>query len=107
MVTGPLKNKIDALRQTLWNGGISNPVTVVEQLTYLIFLYLLDQKELETEAMEAMGVPGEKHIFPASPTGQSMRWSRFRDRHPQEICRVISTLCFPAMREINQKSMHF
>lgn len=55
-----------------------NPLTVIEQLTYLMFIRSLDEKELETEEFETM--TGEKmaKIFPQSPVGQSMRWSKFK-----------------------------
>lgn len=48
MITGELKNKIDRIWDTLWSGGISNPLSVIEQLTYLLFIRRLD--ELETLA---------------------------------------------------------
>ena len=47
MVTGVIKNKIDKIWTDLWAGGITNPLTVIEQLTYLMFIRSLDEKELE------------------------------------------------------------
>ena len=47
MVTGIIKNKVDKIRTDIWTGGITNPLTVIEQLTYLIFIRLLDEKKLE------------------------------------------------------------
>lgn len=58
MVTGVIKNKIDKIWTDIWAGGISNPLTVIEQLTYLMFIRSLDEKELETEEFENM--TGEK-----------------------------------------------
>ena len=104
MVTGALKNKIDAIRQTVWNSGIANPITVVEQITYLMFIHSLDENELQAERMEALTGQKQKHIFPASADGQSMRWSRFKDKHAQEIYRIISRLCFPGIK--NMKGGH-
>lgn len=100
MITGELKNKIDALRQTVWNGGTSNPITVVEQLTYLMFIHSLDERELEIERFEALGAKSGQHIFPASATGQSMRWSQFKDKTAQEMYRIIKNLAFPAIKEM-------
>ena len=54
MVTGMIKNKIDKIWTDIWAGGITNPLTVIEQLTYLMFIRSLDEKELETEAFENM-----------------------------------------------------
>ena len=100
MITGELKNKIDALRQIVWNGGTSNPITVVEQLTYLMFIHSLDERELEIERFEALGAKSSKHIFPSSAIGQSMRWSKFKDKTAQEIHYIIKNLAFPAIKEM-------
>ncbi len=58
MVTGIIKNKIDRIWTDIWAGGITNPLTVIEQLTYLMFIRSLDEKELENEEFENM--TGEK-----------------------------------------------
>ena len=58
MVTGAIKNKVDKIWTDIWAGGITNPLTVIEQLTYLMFIRSLDEKELETEKFESM--TGEK-----------------------------------------------
>ena len=64
MITGAIKNKVDKIWTDIWAGGITNPLTVIEQLTYLMFIRSLDEKELETEEFENM--TGEKmdKIFP-------------------------------------------
>ena len=69
MVTGAIKNKVDKIWTDIWAGGITNPLTVIEQLTYLMFVRSLDEKELETEEFENM--TGEKmdKIFPQSAAG--------------------------------------
>lgn len=54
MVTGEIKNKIDKIWTDIWAGGITNPLTVIEQLTYLMFIRSLDEKELENEEFEHM-----------------------------------------------------
>lgn len=73
MITGTIKNKIDAIWTGVWTGGITNPLTVIEQLTYLMFIRSLDVKEMQTERLEnAMGFTGD-HIFPKSAVGQAMR----------------------------------
>ena len=99
MITGAIKNKVDKIWTDLWAGGITNPITVIEQLTYLMFIRSLDEKELETEEFENM--TGEKldKIFPQTPTGQAMRWSRFKDRDPREIYDIMSRMVFPAVKK--------
>ena len=54
MITGVIKNKVDKIWTDLWAGGITNPLTVIEQMTYLMFIRSLDEKELETEEFEHM-----------------------------------------------------
>ena len=85
MVTGAIKNKVDKIWTDIWAGGITNPLTVIEQLTYLMFIRSLDEKELATEDFENMAGEKMEHIFPASAAGQSMRWSRFKDKDSREI----------------------
>jgi len=72
LITGELKNKIDNIRQTIWNSGVSNPMTVVEQITYLMFIHSLDANENMIEQMEALDHKQRQHIFPASLIGQSI-----------------------------------
>ena len=52
MITGAIKNKVDKIWTDIWAGGITNPITVIEQLTYLMFIRSLDEKELEREEFE-------------------------------------------------------
>ena len=100
MITGVIKNKVDKIWTDIWAGGITNPLTVIEQLTYLMFIRSLDEKELETEEFENM--TGEKlpKIFPPSDIGQSMRWSRFKNSDPRRIFEVISQRVFPAIKNL-------
>ena len=100
MITGAIKNKVDKIWTDIWAGGITNPLTVLEQLTYLLFIRSLDEKELETEQFENISGMTMEKIFPQSAMGQSMRWSRFKDKHPQEIFDIISQLVFPAIKKM-------
>ena len=99
MITGAIKNKVDKIWTDIWAGGITNPLTVIEQLTYLMFIRSLDEKELETEEYEnMMGSASTDKIFPQTPSGQAMRWSKFKDRDPREIFDLISQRVFPAIK---------
>lgn len=104
MITGAVKNKVDKIWTDLWAGGITNPLTVIEQLTYLMFIRSLDEKELETEELENMSGEKLSKIFPQSPAGQAMRWSRFKNNDAREIYEVISQRVFPAIK--NMKNGH-
>ena len=63
MVTGVIKNKVDKIWTDIWAGGITNPLTVIEQLTYLMFIRSLDEKELENEEIENMTGDKVQKIF--------------------------------------------
>ena len=104
MITGTIKNKVDKIWTNIWAGGITNPLTVIEQLTYLMFIRSLDEKELETEEFENMSGEKMDKIFPQSPVGQSMRWSKFKNDDPRDIYDVISQRVFPAIN--NMKHGH-
>ena len=61
MITGTIKNKVDKIWTDIWAGGLTNPLTVIEQLTYLLFIRSLDEKELDNERMDAlMGTKGKR-----------------------------------------------
>ena len=100
MITGVIKNKIDKIWTDIWAGGITNPLTVIEQLTYLMFIRSLDEKELETEEMENMSGEKLSKIFPQSPNSQMMRWSRFKNKDPREIFEIISQRVFTAIKQM-------
>ena len=63
MLTGEIRNKVDKIWSDIWAGGISNPLTVIEQLTYLMFIRSLDEKELENESFEALSGETMPKIF--------------------------------------------
>ena len=100
MITGAVKNKIDKIWTDIWAGGITQPLTVIEQLTYLMFIRSLDEKEIENESMESFGGKVTK-IFPQTPDGQSMRWSKFKDRDAREIFHIIDKQVFPFIKSMN------
>lgn len=89
MITGVIKNKIDKIWTDIWAGGITNPLTVIEQLTYLMFIRSLDEKELENEKFANMTGDTADLLFPQSEIGQAMRWSKFKDRDSCEIFDLI------------------
>ena len=60
MITGAIKNKVDKIWTDIWAGGITNPITVIEQLTYLMFIRSLDEKELENSIKLVLPSP---HLY--------------------------------------------
>ena len=98
MITGAIKSKVDKIWTDIWAGGLTNPLTVIEQLTYLLFIRSLDEKELETEQFENITGESMEKIFPQTTTGQAMRWSHFMDKDPNEIFEIVSRFVFPAIK---------
>ena len=100
MITGAIKNKVDKIWTDIWAGGITNPITVIEQLTYLMFIRSLDEKELEREEFENLTGEHMDKIFPQSSAGQAMRWSKFKNRDPRDMFDIISQRVFPAIKNM-------
>ena len=100
MITGAIKNKVDKIWTDIWAGGITQPLTVIEQLTYLMFIRSLDEKEIENEGLEALEVKVPK-IFPQTPEGQAMRWSKFKDKDARKIFELIRDKVFPLIKALN------
>lgn len=112
MITGQTKSKVDAIWQKMWEGGITNPIEVITQLTYLMFMRRLDERESEAERMEQLlGKPGD-HIFPMTFTnehkeeiaGDQLRWSRFKDKPAEEMYRIVSQFAFPFIKTLGEDS---
>ena len=100
MITGAIKNKVDKIWTDIWAGGITNPITVIEQLTYLMFIRSLDEKELEREEFENLTGEQMDKIFPQSSAGQAMRWSKFKNRDSRDMFDIISQRVFPAIKNM-------
>jgi type I restriction enzyme M protein len=107
MLTGELRNQIDAIWNDFWSGGLANPLQVIEQITYLIFIKRLDEmQELEERKAVTLGTPLERRIFPdgSDPRGEpyaNLRWSRFKHFAGPEMFRVVDEHVFPFIRELN------
>jgi len=104
MITGEIRNKIDRIWTDMWAGGIANPLTVIEQLTYLMFIRSLDEKELENEQVEALSGEMQPKIFPENADGQSMRWSKFKTMDSRKIYDIVGTKVFPFIKSMNGKN---
>jgi len=104
MLTGELRSQIDAIWNSFWSGGISNPLEVMEQITYLLFLRRLDDLHtLEENKSVRLGKPMERRVFPAGqdPKGRAyddLRWSRFKNFAPAEMYAVVGEHVFPFLR---------
>ena len=101
MLTGEVRNKVDKIWSDIWAGGIANPLTVIEQITYLMFIRSLDEKELEIESFEALSGEAMPKNFPQDTDGQAMRWSNFKNMDSREIFEIVGTKVFPFIKGMN------
>ncbi|AZB32148.1 HsdM family class I SAM-dependent methyltransferase [Chryseobacterium balustinum] len=84
MITGELKSQIDKIWNDFWTGGISNPLTVIEQFTYLIFLKQLDNKQILIEKEKnQLGSSLKEDIY--TENQKELRWSHFKDKDPETM----------------------
>ena len=99
MITGELRSKVDRIWEVFWTGGITNPLAVIEQFTYLLFIKGLDEVETtkENEAL-LLGFPHEG-LFPADK--QHIRWNNFKNLEPQQMYDVVSNEVFPFIKNIH------
>ncbi|WP_262483602.1 type I restriction-modification system subunit M N-terminal domain-containing protein [Corynebacterium striatum] len=100
MITGALKNNVDRIWDTFWSGGISNPVSVIEQFTYLLFIKDLDERQVQIDKRRALGDPtATEDIFDASQ--QDLRWRNLiEDRDIARRKATIITKVFPFIKEM-------
>ena len=101
MITGELKSKVDRIWNTMWSGGISNPLSVIEQLTYLLFIKGLDELHTRKEHKAARtGNPIEEPVFTASQG--ALRWSRFKELAPEQMFETVRDEVFPFIKSMGQ-----
>ena len=107
MLTGELRNQIDGIWNDFWSGGLANPLQVIEQITYLIFIKRLDDmQQVEELKSTTLGEPLERRIFPKGKDDrgvpyENMRWSKFKNFEPREMFRIIDEHVFPFIRTLN------
>ncbi len=106
MITGEIKSKIDKIWDSFWTGGVSNPLEVMEQITYLLFIRRLDDLQtLEENKASRTKKPIERRTFPEGRDPkkrpyEDLRWSRFKHFEPKEMFEVVSEHVFPFLRTL-------
>ena len=109
MLTGDLKNKIDTIWNAFATGGMSNPLEVIEQITFLLFMRRLDEAQtLEENRAARLKTPIQRHVFPAGndPKGrsyESLRWSRFKNSSAAEMYTTVGEHVFPFLRTLGNE----
>ncbi len=101
MITGELKSKVDRVWDAFWSGGISNGLTVIEQITYLLFVRRLDELHTAREKKaNLLKKPIEEPIFLDTEEEQSLRWSRFKDLgDTEQMWKLFNEKIFPFIKE--------
>ncbi len=106
MLTGDIRNQIDRIWDAFWSGGIANPVDVIEQITYLLFLKRLDEiQELEERKATRLGKIAARRIFPNGDDGRGLayedfRWKRLKNASPREMYTRFADHIFPWLRSM-------
>jgi len=107
MLTGEIRSQIDRIWDAFWSGGISNPLEVIEQITYLLFIKRLDELHtLEEGKAERLKLKKlERRVFPEGKDEKGrpyddLRWSRFKHFEPKEMFAVVDDHVFPFLQKL-------
>src|SRR5947208_6221073 len=105
MITGQLRSYIDKLWTEFWTGGITNPLTVIEQISFLMFARLLDIAEIRAEKRAARLNKPFKGQF--GPKQQHLRWSNFKNLPAAQMLKVVRDEVFPHFRNLGDSESTF
>lgn len=112
MITGEIKTQIDNIWDTFWTGGITNSITILEQMTYLFFMKMLDDAQLKKESNAALlGVKVKDPVFEEGTWHnpetdkevpfESLRWSVFKNYDAARMYNTIRNDVFPFIKNLN------
>lgn len=108
MITGELKNKIDSIWEIFWTGGLTNPLDVIEQMTYMMFIHDLDDSDnLRAKEAAMLGLPyqsifaEEVQIGDRTIVGNQLKWSIFHDFPAAKMYSVVQEWVFPFIKNLH------
>ena len=108
MITGELKNKIDSLWDIFAAGGLVNPLDVIEQITYLMFIRDLDDSDnLRAKESAMLGLPYESifakevKIGDRTVDGSQLKWSTFHDLPAAKAYNIVQEWVFPFIKNLH------
>ena len=108
MITGELKNRIDSIWEIFWTGGLTNPLDVIEQMTYLMFIHDLDTTDtLRAKESAMLGLPFESifaekvQIGNQTVDGTQLKWSVFNDFPAAKMYSVMQEWVFPFIKNLH------
>ncbi len=94
------RRRLDHITDTLWAGGVTNPVTYIEQISYLIFLKLLDEEESQRESRLRLGGSGGNTKLLFSGEAEKYRWSKWRFKSGEDLRNFVRDAVFPYMASL-------
>ncbi|MCL9775377.1 type I restriction-modification system subunit M [Vibrio methylphosphonaticus] len=102
MLTGKIRNQIDQVWEMFWTGGVANPISVIEQISYLLFIRRLDELQKTAERRsQATRQPLNNPTF--SPEEQALRWSSFKDKDPDVMMEIVRDRVFPKIKTLQNE----
>ena len=108
MITGELKNKVDGIWDVFWASGLTNPLDVIEQITYLMFIHDLDEADTRRSKESAMlGLPfesifaGEVEVGDRTIDGTQLKWSVFHDFPAAKMYTTVQEWVFPFIKGLH------
>lgn len=104
MLTGKIRNDIDKLWEKFWTGGITNPLTVIEQISYLMFARMLDMQEDVAERKAKRAGKQVDRLFPNTSEGQLLRWKNFHHMSGKELHSHLKNKVYPWFAQLGKKS---
>jgi type I restriction enzyme M protein len=113
MLTGEIRRQIDDIWNDFWSGGVSNPLSVIEQITYLLFIKRLDELQtIEEHKAAQLGQPIERRIFPDGNDDRGrpyadLRWRNLKTMEPRAMFEVVDERVFPFLRTLGGNGSSF
>ena len=102
MLNSKIKSSIDRLWDKFWSGGISNPLTAIEQISYLLFMKRIDQ--LDLKKIQDAEFTGEAYKSLFAGENENLRWSHFRHMEGGEMLTHIQSKVFPFLKTLNSEN---
>ena len=101
MLTGDLKNQVDKVWTRFWSGGMANPLEIIEQITYLLFLKRLDDLQTLIEnKSRRLKKPIKQNFFPKGK--EKLRWNSLKNLAPEEMFNIVDKEAFPFLQNLGK-----
>jgi type I restriction enzyme M protein len=107
MMPGEFKSRMDKLWEEFWTGGITNPLTVIEQISFLMFARLLDIAETRNEKKAQRTGKPFRRIFPETEEGQALRWTEFKNYGADKMLPHVRDKVFPHFKNVSVDGAKF